>query len=65
MYYTDYEDTLQIEYCQRDAQSFRWADYLTSPPKSASSIEGIPSFTRDDPFAIEDDIKNSKKENLM
>ncbi|XP_060570176.1 peptidylglycine alpha-hydroxylating monooxygenase-like [Ruditapes philippinarum] len=65
MYYTDYEDTLQIEYCQRDAQSFRWADYLTTPPESASSIEGIPSFTRDDPFAIEDVISNSNEENLM
>ncbi|XP_045156226.2 peptidylglycine alpha-hydroxylating monooxygenase-like [Mercenaria mercenaria] len=65
MYYTDYKGTLQIEYCMRDAQSFHWTEYLTSPPGTASSTVGIPSFTREDPFAIQDNSSTNNRDTLM
>lgn len=60
MYYTDYPGTLRIDYCIRNAQTFHWVDYGLEPPVSVSSIDDLPPFVRDDPFAETD-----KKDRLM
>ncbi|XP_060067244.1 peptidylglycine alpha-hydroxylating monooxygenase-like [Ylistrum balloti] len=51
LYYTYRKENLQIRYCFRDAQNFQWSKYLINIPEDASSIEGLPHFTRVDPFA--------------
>lgn len=51
LYSTDNTNTLDVQYCFRDAQTFHWADYLTSIPQNASSTDGLPAFTREDPYA--------------
>ncbi|XP_062590678.1 peptidylglycine alpha-hydroxylating monooxygenase-like [Saccostrea cucullata] len=51
LYSTDNPANLEVQYCFRDAQTFRWGDYLASVPVNASSTVGLPEFTREDPFA--------------
>lgn len=51
MFYTDYPGTLRIDYCVRDAQVFHWENYGLQAPDMASSLDGLPPFVREDPFA--------------
>ncbi|XP_033751022.1 peptidylglycine alpha-hydroxylating monooxygenase-like [Pecten maximus] len=51
LYYTYRKENIQIQYCFRDAQNFQWSKYLVNIPEGASSTEGLPAFTREDPFA--------------
>ncbi|KAJ8304374.1 hypothetical protein KUTeg_017957 [Tegillarca granosa] len=52
LYYTYHKtNTLDVQYCFKDAQTFHWKEYLKNIPNSnASSVDGIPEFQRTDPF---------------
>ena len=64
MYYTAAQHNLKIQYCMRDAANFHWSDYFHNPPETASSISGLPKFTRVDPYAAK--IMSERDElNLM
>lgn len=52
LYYTKAQHNLNIQYCMRDGANFHWSDYLPEPPKTASSITGLPKFTRTDPYSV-------------
>ncbi|XP_046357218.2 peptidylglycine alpha-hydroxylating monooxygenase-like [Haliotis rufescens] len=43
LYYTYRKENLKVQYCFRNAQHFKWADYLETIPDSASSLAGIPN----------------------
>ncbi|XP_021359355.1 peptidylglycine alpha-hydroxylating monooxygenase-like [Mizuhopecten yessoensis] len=51
LYYTYRKENLNVRYCFRNAQKFRWSKYLNNIPDDASSTDGLPAFTRVDSFA--------------
>ncbi|KAL3865811.1 hypothetical protein ACJMK2_043161 [Sinanodonta woodiana] len=51
LFYTWRKENLKNDFCFRDAQQFHWSNYLKNIPVTASSIQGLPPFEREDPFA--------------
>ncbi|KAK3586825.1 hypothetical protein CHS0354_020041 [Potamilus streckersoni] len=62
LFYTWKKENLKNDYCFRDAQQFHWSNYLNNIPITASSIQGLPFFERDDPFAEPSQSSSSERD---